>query len=61
MSDPVIDPQNFEAWFGVPLTNLMADRNAGFIVAMTAFCLLERYLRQRTRSEPNTAHFNEDC
>lgn len=53
------DQENFEAWFGSPLEALTKDSNAGFILAMTAFPLLERYLRRKTGCEPKQEPFRE--
>lgn len=50
---------NFEAWFGSQLSALAGNRNAGFVVTMVCFPLIERYLKQRSRSEPNTKPFNQ--
>jgi hypothetical protein len=55
-----IDRNNFESWFGSPLGALKGNRDAGFVVAMVAFPLLERYLKQKTREEPNTPRFNRE-
>jgi len=59
MTQPASNRENFEKWFGQPLTKLMEDDDCGFAVVMIAFPLLERYLRATTRSEPNTAPFNQ--
>lgn len=48
---------NFEVWFGSKLTPLIADAGAGFIVAMVAFPLLERYLRRKSGANPSTKAF----
>jgi hypothetical protein len=48
---------NFEAWFGSKLTPLIEDPSAGFIVAMVAFPLLERYLRRKSGAKPSTKQF----
>lgn len=50
---------NFEVWYGDQLAALAGNRDAGFIVTMTCFPLLERYLKQRSGSDPNTELFNE--
>jgi hypothetical protein len=42
-----LDRQNFEAWFAAVLESLYPTRDAGLIVAMVTFPLLERYLRQK--------------
>lgn len=60
MSEQPASLENFEAWFGEPLRRLMRDRDSGFAVAMIAFPLLERYLKQRSRSEPNKPPFNTE-
>ena len=39
--------ENFRAWYVEPLKLLYPHRDAGFPVAMVAFPLLERYIRQR--------------
>src|ERR1035441_707207 len=59
MSDQSKDRKYFEAWFGTPLTALMEDPDAGFIVAMVAFPLLERYLRRESGSAPNQKLFQD--
>lgn len=38
---------NFRDWYVGPLKLLYPNRNAGFPIAMVAFPLLERYIRQR--------------
>lgn len=53
------DRRNFEDWFGVNLERMIADTNAGFICAMVAFPLIERYLRRASKSEPGTRAFND--
>jgi hypothetical protein len=50
---------NFEKWFGAVLEHLMRDRNAGFVVVVATFPLLERYLVQKALSEANSKPFNE--
>jgi len=50
---------NFEAWFGSQLAALAGNRHAGFVVTMVAFPLLERYLKQSSRAEPNSEPFND--
>jgi hypothetical protein len=57
MTEQSDDRRNFEAWFGSKLASLMADRDAGFIVAMVAFALLERYLRRKSRRKPANKQF----
>jgi hypothetical protein len=39
--------ENFDAWFVNVLESLYPRREAGFVILMIAFPLLERYLRQR--------------
>jgi hypothetical protein len=39
---------NFHSWFVNILESLYSCREAGFVILMTAFPLLERYLRQRS-------------
>jgi hypothetical protein len=51
---------NFETWFGSPLEALAGNDDAAFIVAMVTFPLLERYVRELSRSEPNTPEFNRE-
>jgi len=58
MNDQSDNRTNFEAWFGSKLTALMSDREAGFVIVMVTFPLLERYLRQKSRGEPSTDKFN---
>ena len=60
MSEQATSRENFEAWFGVPLRRLMRDPGSGLAVIMVAFPLLERYLRQRAKSEPNKPPFNKE-
>ncbi len=59
MSDLTESQRNFEAWFGTVLAKLMHDRDAGFVVVMVAFPLLERYLTQRSGRKANTDQFNK--
>ncbi len=42
------DYQNFRSWFADLLPRLYPDPNAGFVILMVAFPLLERFLQQRT-------------
>jgi hypothetical protein len=39
--------ENFDSWFVNVLERLFRCRDAGFVILMTAFPLLERFLRQR--------------
>ena len=48
---------NFQTWFADYLRSLATDRNAGFIIAMVSFPLIERYLRQKTGAEPKSPRF----
>ena len=52
------DRINFEEWFGSNLERLIRDPTAGFICAMVAFPLLERYLRRVSNDEPSSLAFN---
>jgi hypothetical protein len=51
------DRLNFEEWFGTNLERLIAEPTAGFICAMVAFPLLERYLLRISNSEPKGTPF----
>ena len=44
---------NFNAWYAGILKGLYEDRNAGFVILMVAFPLLERYLRQKSGVHKN--------
>lgn len=48
---------NFRNWFAFQIERLSSDRDAGFIIALASFPLLERYLRQLTKSEPKSSEF----
>jgi hypothetical protein len=48
---------NFRVWFAEYIRKWAGDGNAGFILAMVSFPLLERYLKQATKSEPNSPKF----
>lgn len=48
---------NFRSWFTAQFLKLSPDREAGFIIAMASFPLLERYLRRSTKSAPKTPRF----
>jgi len=41
--------ENFKSWYKDVLTRLFPDRDAGFVILMTVFPLLERYLRQKVK------------
>lgn len=53
----MINRANFDNWFASYIRNLHDDQNAGLVLTMISFPLLERYLRQLTRSEPNSTEF----
>jgi hypothetical protein len=53
----VTNRDNFRTWFAAQFRKLSDDHDAGFIMAMAAFPLLERYLRQSTKSEPKSPRF----
>jgi hypothetical protein len=40
---------NFKFWYKDVMIRLFADRDAGFVILMTVFPLLERYLRQKVK------------
>lgn len=48
---------NFQAWFATQIQKLVPDRNAGFVIAMITFPLLERYLRRQTGAKPKSPLF----
>ncbi len=52
--------ENYRSWYADLLPTLFPDRNAGFIILMVAFPLLERYLRQIVGLGPKD-NLNEDC
>jgi hypothetical protein len=52
------DRLNFEEWFGSSLERLIRNPAAGFICAMVAFPLLERYLCRVSSDEPSSPAFN---
>jgi len=58
MNTALVDRENFELWLGKPLALLIDTEHSGFAVAMIAFPVLERYLRGKSRSEPNTPTFD---
>jgi hypothetical protein len=53
------DYQNFRSWFADLLPKLYPDRNAGFVILMVAFPLLERFLQQKTRKTSNHRKFRD--
>lgn len=58
MTATEVNLRNFEAWFGAPLAALSEDDDNSFILVMVTFPLLERYIRELSRSEPKTQPFN---
>lgn len=54
-----INRKNFRSWFTSQLAKLTPDREAGFVIVMISFPLLERYLRQKTGAEPKSPKFTE--
>jgi len=44
----MMDRENFQQWFTNVLAPLFQKRDAGLVILMTAFPLLERYIRQKT-------------
>lgn len=48
---------NFQAWFTTQINKLISDRDAGLVIVMIIFPLLERYLRRRTAAEPKSPRF----
>ena len=44
--------ENFKAWYVDVLNDLYPSREAGFVILMIAFPLLERYLRQKIQLPP---------
>lgn len=57
MSATPSDRENFELWVGGPLETILAHPHAGFIVAMVAFPVLERYLRGKSGAAPDEPAF----
>jgi hypothetical protein len=54
--------ENFDRWFVEVLKGLYSNENAGFVIVMAIFPLLERYLTQRASlkgSKSKAAFFNE--
>lgn len=51
------DRENFELWVGRPLETIFTQPHAGFIVAMVAFPILERYLRGKSGATPDEPAF----
>jgi hypothetical protein len=48
---------NFRIWFADYIRSLASDRNAGFLITIVSFPLLERYVRQMTKAEPRSPKF----
>ncbi|MEK7992824.1 MAG: hypothetical protein AAB403_03365 [Planctomycetota bacterium] len=46
--------ENFKSWYAEVLHMLYPRREAGFVILMVAFPLLERYLRQRLQLPPQS-------
>jgi hypothetical protein len=60
MSDLSQNRKDFEAWFVAVLRPLMMeDPNSGFVLAMVAFPLLERYLRRKSGASPKQIAFQD--
>lgn len=59
MSEQSDNRRNFEAWFSSQVKTLIRDRDAGFVIVMVTFPLLERYLRQKSLSNPKTNKFKD--
>ena len=57
MSAAPSDRENFELWVGGPLEAMLAQPHAGFVVAMVAFPVLERYLRGKSGAAPDKPGF----
>ena len=54
--------KNFEVWYKAILEWLYSNRDAGFVILMVAFPLLERYLREKSRVQDrnlNNGSYNE--
>lgn len=49
--------ENFDAWFAAPIAALRGNTDAGFVLVMATFPLLERYLRQKTGAKPRERPF----
>jgi hypothetical protein len=49
--------ENFDKWFADYIRSLARDPNAGFLLTMVSFPLLERYLRQHTNAVPKSPSF----
>jgi hypothetical protein len=52
--------EHFDSWFVNVLESLYPTRDAGFVMLMTAFPLLERYLQQRARIPAENEKLNEN-
>lgn len=50
---------NFRNWFAAQIERLSSDRDAGFVIALISFPLLERYLRQTTKAVPKSPAFQQ--
>jgi hypothetical protein len=49
--------ENFDAWFAAPIAALRGNEDAGFVLVMVTFPLLERYLKQRTGAKSGERPF----
>ncbi len=59
MSGQSADRKNYDQWFVKVLEPLMHDPNAGFLCAIAAFPLLERYLTRKCGHSYRTASFKD--
>lgn len=48
---------HFDRWFKQQIDKLVEDRDAGFVLVMVTFPLLERYLRQKTGAPPKSPFY----
>lgn len=46
------DFEKFEKWFAMPLLRLARDPDAGLIILMSTFPILERYLKEKSGCDP---------
>lgn len=56
--------RNFNSWFKDILATLYSNREAGFVILMVVFPLLERYLREKSgvhEDSLNDSFYNELC
>lgn len=45
--------ENYQSWFVFQLRKLFSEQDAGFVILMVAFPLLERYIRQKIKLPPD--------